>query len=138
MDWRSSIERLSPEEVKQMLIGMMDFYSDGIIPEIDGEKYPRLDMFFVDKLQHMQRLENDRLNKLQEYQGVSKSLQEPLGASKRVKEAVNVGVEVPVDVNVDVPVSALSSPTVIDNVNIEVTESQRKEIEFERLFADIG
>jgi len=138
MDWRSSIDRLSPEEVKQMLIGMMDFYSDGIIPEIDGEKYPRLDMFFVDKLQHMQRLENDRLNKLQEYQGVSKSLQEPLGASRRGKEAVNVGVEVPVDVDVKVPVSALGSTPVSDNVDVEVTESKKREIEFERLFADIG
>ena len=43
LKWRDAVELMSPEEVKQMVIYMMDFYSKGIIPNPDS---PMLKMFF--------------------------------------------------------------------------------------------
>jgi len=132
LDWEDSIRLMDPEDVKQMLVMLFEFYTDGVEPNPES---PMLKMFFADKLKYMKRLEEDRLKKLQEYQGGSKEAPRVSKEEVRVsREAVGVDVEV----GVDVPVSALSSPTVIDNVDIEVTESQRKKLEFEKLFADIG
>ena len=43
LKWRDAVELMSPEEVKQMVIYMMDFYNKGIIPNPDS---PMLKMFF--------------------------------------------------------------------------------------------
>ena len=151
MDWKPIISKLSPEEVKIMILGMMEFYAEGVIPNFDEDKYPRLDMFFADKLQHMAKLEDDRIKKLQEYQGASKSLEEPLGGVRRVKEAVNVDVGVDVDVPVNVPVEV---PVVVDvssNVDVPVNDNvensklvkhtfsttEEKDKYFEELFGDV-
>ena len=97
LDWENQIKLLSPEEVKLMLLSMMEFYDGGVEPEID-DKYPMLKMFFADKFQYMKRLEEDRIDKLEKYRGSKE-------APRSSKEAVNVGVDVEVDVDVPVPVS---------------------------------
>ena len=43
LNWQDAVELMSPEEVKQMVIYMMGFYSEGIIPNPDS---PMLKMFF--------------------------------------------------------------------------------------------
>jgi len=116
MDWKPVIEKLSPEEVKLMVLGVMEFYTDGIIPAIDEDKYPRLDMFFIDKIPYMTKLEDDRLKKLQDNKGASPTLPNPLGGKGSVEECVdvNVGVEVgvgvPISVDVSVPEDTIQIP----------------------------
>lgn len=131
LDWEESIRLMEPEDVKQMLVMLIEFYAEGVEPNPGS---PMLKMFFADKLKYIKRLEEDRLNKLQEYHGGSKEAprvsKEEVGVSR---EAVNVDV----GVEVDVPVHALSSPIVSDNVNIEVTESQKRAVEFDKLFASV-
>ena len=105
LNWREQIELLSPEEVKVMVLSMMEWYDEGVIPDIDS-KYPMLKMFFADKFQHMKKLEEDRVTKLEEYRG-SKDAPRISKEAVNVDVGVNVGVPVPVPVSVNVPDSRL-------------------------------